>query len=163
MDEVEIRLATYEDKKYLVKWLSDPDTLRWYPMSNEREIEDAANIWISYVKYKAVITALYNGQPAGIANLYLQHLKKVSHQCLLAIVVGKDFRNKGIGTRLIQELIKMGQEQFHLKYLHLEVYENNPAFSLYQRLGFEKFGEQKNFIKEQDRYRSKIFMQRKLV
>jgi len=163
MSKIEIKKSTHEDVEYIREWLKDPETLQWYPMSNDREIEDAALFWISFVKYGAVLTAYYNDEVAGIINLYLQPYQKFSHQCLMAIIVKNGFRGKGIGTKLIQEIGKCAKEKFNVKFLHLEVYENNPAIRLYEREGFIKFGEHKHFIKNLDgSYLSKIFMQKQL-
>jgi len=163
MSKIEIKESKPEDMKYIRKWLSDPETLKWYPMCNDREIEDAAIFWISFVKYGAVLTAYYNNEAAGIVNLYLQPYQKFSHQCLLAIIVKNEFRGKGIGTKLIQEIEKRAKEKFNIKFLHLEVYENNPAVRLYERQGFVEYGEHKHFIKNLDgSYQSKKLMQKQL-
>lgn len=157
-----IRLAEEADQKYIVSWLLQPGVLEGFPLFDLREVEDAARIWISYTKFGAVLTALWEGVPCGIANLYLQPYKKLAHQCLLAIVVDEKFRGKGVGTRLLRALEKLAKEKFHIEVLHLEVYENNPAVRLYERLGFQKYGRQPHFIKDGKRYLAKIFMQKVL-
>lgn len=160
-DKLKIRLSQNDDAKYLTKWLDDEDILRWFPMSNKVEIEDAVRIWMSYTKYKAVITAEWEGIPCGIANFYIQTYKKLAHQSLFAIIVAKEYRSKGIGTALIQELIKLAKENFKLKILHLEVYKGNPAQRLYERLGFVQYGVHKKFLKDQRGvYYDKIMMQK---
>jgi ribosomal protein S18 acetylase RimI-like enzyme len=164
MLNIEIKKSKLEDIKYIIEWLKDPNTLKWYPMYNEREIEDAARFWISFVKYGAVLTAYYNKKACGLINLYLQPYQKFKHQCLFAIVVKEGLRGKGIGSRLLEEIQTLAKNDFNIKFLHLEVYENNPAVNLYKRHGFVKFGEQKNFIKNLDgKYMSKIFMQKQLI
>jgi putative acetyltransferase len=160
--KIEIRLAVPEDGKYLKKWLFEPGVLRWFPMCNEREVDDAVKLWMDYVKDQAVLTALCDGKPCGICNLYLQPYEKFKHQCLMAIVVGEAYRNKGIGRLLIEELMKIAKEKHHIEILHLEVYEGNPAYYLYEKMGFKKFGFQKHFIKEKNSYLGKTFMQKAL-
>ncbi|HSX04724.1 MAG TPA: GNAT family protein, partial [Rhabdochlamydiaceae bacterium] len=59
-------------------------------------------------------------------------------------------------------LMKLAKEKFNIELLHLEVYEHNPAVRLYKRLGFKEFGIQRHFIKEDDKYVGKIYMQRNL-
>lgn len=161
-DPLTIRLAEEADQTYLVEWLLQPGVLEGFPLSDLREVEDAARIWLSYSKYQAVLTALWNDVPCGIANLYLQPYKKLAHQCLFAIVVDEKHRGKGIGTRLLQELMNMAKERFQIELLHLEVYEKNPAIHLYERLGFERYGIQRRFLKDEGRYLAKILMQKKL-
>ena len=157
-----IRFSEESDQKYLVDWLLQPGVLEGFPLADLREIEDAARIWISYAKHNAVLTALWDGVPCGIANLYLQPYQKMAHQCLFAIIVDENYRGKGIGTQLMQELMALAKERFKLEFLHLEVYEGNPAINLYRRLGFEQYGFQRHFIKDQGRYIGKIMMQKYL-
>lgn len=162
MDSLTIRPALEADHKYLVEWLLQPGVLKWFPLSDLREVEDAARIWMSYSKQGAVLTALWDGVPCGIANLYLQPYKKLAHQCLFAIIVDETYRGKGVGTRLLEALIALGKEKFKLEMIHLEVYEGNPAIRLYRRMGFVQYGSQRHFIKDEGRYLAKILMQKKL-
>lgn len=157
-----IRFGEEADLNYLVEWLLQPNVLQWFPLSDTKEVEDAARIWISYAKYGAVLTALWDGVPCGIANLYLQPYPKLAHQCLFAIIVDENVRNKGIGTQLLTELMILAKDRFKIELLHLEVYEGNPAIHLYERLGFERYGLQRHFIKSEGRYTSKIMMQKRL-
>jgi len=163
---ISIRVAVESDQKYLVEWLLQPKVLEWFPLSDLREIEDAARIWMSYSKQGAVFTALWDGVPCGIANLYLQPYKKLAHQCLFAIIVDEKYRGKGVGTALLNELMAQAKAVFNIKILHLEVYDGNPAKRLYERLGFVEYGIQKHFVKEQidgqKIYRAKVLMQKYL-
>jgi putative acetyltransferase len=108
------------------------------------------------------LTAEYNGIPCGMANLYIQPYKRLAHTCLLSIIVKEEMRGKGVGKKLLEQLMKHAKEKFKIEILHLEVYEGNPAKHLYDRLGFKEFGCQTHFIKENGNYRGKIFMQKYL-
>lgn len=157
---LKIRKGVLEDEKYLVEWLLQPNVLEGFPLTDLREVEDAARIWISYAKFGAVLTALIDDTPCGIANLYLQPYKKLSHQSLFAIIVDEKHRGKGIGKKLLEELVSLAKNTFKIELLHLEVYEGNRALSLYQRLGFEEYGRHTHFLKDQGVYRTKILMQK---
>jgi RimJ/RimL family protein N-acetyltransferase len=159
---INVRVTVPGDAPFLTRWLNDEEILRWFPMMNEREIEDAVNLWVSYAKIGACFTAEDRGRPVGMANLYIQPYKKLAHQCLLSIIVDKEYRSRGIGKMLVEQLIKAGKEQFNLSMLHLEVYEGNPAIRLYERMGFVPFGRQSRFIKDRGEYIGKIMMQRKV-
>ncbi len=156
------RTTIADDAPYLLRWLSDPKILRWFPMFDAREIEDAVRIWIGYSKIEAGITALYHSEPCGMANLYIQPYKKLAHTCLFSIIVSEEMRGKGVGKQLLDHLMKYAKEKFKIEILHLEVYEGNPAKHLYERAGFKEFGCQTHFIKENGKYIPKIFMQRNL-
>lgn len=162
MNHISIRMGEDADQKYIVEWLLQPGVLKWFPLTDLREIEDAARIWISYAKQNAVLTALWDGAPCGIANLYIQPFKKLAHQCLFAIIVDERYRGKGVGTQLLGDLIELAKNRFHIELLHLEVYEHNPAIGLYRKFGFEEYGIQKHFLKEDGVYTSKVLMQKVL-
>ena len=161
-DHLTIRFGEESDQKYLVDWLLQPGVLDGFPLNDLREIEDAARIWMSYAKHKAVLTALWDGVPCGIANLYLQPYQKMAHQSLFAIIVDEKYRGKGIGAKLLRELMELAKERFKLEYIHLEVYQGNPAINLYRRLGFEQYGIHRRFMKDKGRYLDKILMQKYL-
>lgn len=161
-EHVTIRFGEDADQKYLIEWLLQPGVLDGFPLNDIREIEDAARIWISYAKHHAVLTALWDGVPCGIANLYLQPYEKMAHQCLFAIIVDEKYRGKGVGAKLMRELMKLAKERFKLEFLHLEVYQGNPAIDLYRRLGFKQYGVHKKFMKDKGQYIDKILMQKYL-
>lgn len=163
MEGLKIRFSELSDAKYMSKWLDDEKILRWFPMTTQAEIEDSVKVCMGYVKYNAILTAVYNGEVCGIACLYLQGFKKFSHQCLFVIVLDQNFRGKNIGTELMKELMQLAKERFKIEILHLEVYDTNPAMHFYEKLGFEKYGYQSKFIKEKEgTYLGKILMQKHL-
>lgn len=162
MAEIATRFAEESDAQLLVSWLMQPGVLRWFPLYDLKEVEDAARIWMYNAKQQAVLTALLDGVPCGIATLYLQPYRKLVHQCLFAIVVDEAYRGRGVGTKLLTDLMALGKERFQLKFLHLEVYDGNPAADLYRKLGFEQYGFQRRFIKDQGEYIGKILMQKRL-
>ena len=160
MSEISVRISEEEDGKFLRKWLMDPLVLRWFPLDNEREVDDAIRIWLSYKDIGCSFTGCINGIPCGMAVLYLHRYKKLRHQSLFAIIVDDNYRGRGIGTKIFNYLKQEAQEKFSLEILHLEVYEGNPAKTLYDRLGFAQYGIQEEFLKEKDgTYRDKINMQ----
>jgi len=57
---------------------------------------------------------------------------------LTDIALLTEYRNAGIGTGLIQDLMKEAAES--AKPLHLHVLETSPAVRLYERLGFSRLG-----------------------
>jgi len=55
----------------------------------------------------------------------------------------------------------LAKDKFRIELLHLQVYAENPAVRLYQRLGFTEFGRQNQWIKEIDgTYTGRVFMER---
>ncbi|MGR3973041.1 MAG: N-acetyltransferase [Candidatus Rhabdochlamydia sp.] len=157
-----IRLFQEEDEHALTCWLRDPVNLQWFPMTTEWEIQDAIRIWKGHMAYKSAFTAEYEGKAVGMGVLYLQPFEKLAHQCCFAIIVHEAYRNQGVGRALISHFEQQAQETFALQFLHLEVYENNPAIHLYHKMGFVELGRHPRFIKDNGVYLDKILMQKKL-
>ncbi|MCH9611415.1 MAG: hypothetical protein S4CHLAM81_11730 [Chlamydiales bacterium] len=158
--ELKFRYTTEADAPYLKDWLLEPGVLAGFPMCDEKEVNDSVKHWISFYRYKSSLTVEHEGEPVGLATLCLMPYKKLAHQCLVSIIVTEKMRGKGVGTQLLNNLFHLAKEYFGIEVLYLEVYEGNPAISLYRRFGFETIGEQKHFMKEKGRYVSKIVMER---
>lgn len=66
------------------------------------------------------------------------------------IVVKKDNRNLGIGSKLLEEIIKISKS-LKAKSITLEVNENNlPAIKLYKKYGFNQVGLRKKYYNNKD-------------
>lgn len=161
-ETLDMRYTEPDDARYLREWLAEPGVLRWYPMRDPSEIEDSINRWIGFYKYKSSLTATLDGKPCGIATLFIQPYRKLAHQCQFGIIVDQHCRGKGVGSSLIKNIMHLGKTYFGIELLHLEVYEGNPAKRLYDRFGFEEFGRQKHWIKDDGEFVGRIFMERTL-
>ncbi|MBA3239033.1 MAG: GNAT family N-acetyltransferase [Parachlamydiaceae bacterium] len=157
---IQIRYTEMTDAKYLKEWLLQPSVARWFPMYDEVEVEDAVGRWISFCRYKCSLTAVYEGVPCGLTTLYLQPYRKLAHQTEFGIIVGDQYRGKGVGTQLLTSLMQMAKENFNIELLHLTVYAENPAIRLYRRFGFQEFGRQTHWLKDDGIYAGRIFMER---
>ena len=73
-------------------------------------------------------------------------LKKIFDQAdIMNIVIKKTYRNQGIGTLLLENLILLAKD-LNISTLFLEVNEQNkPAIHLYEKLGFKKLGVRKKY------------------
>ena len=78
-------------------------------------------------------------QVDGVDTGYLQVSESAEEVSLAQIHLAAPFRSRGIGTRLIRELMRDARAKG--KSVSLAVVRNNPAFSLYWRLGFRVVGE----------------------
>ena len=69
---------------------------------------------------------------------------------IMNIVTKKSYRNKGIGSILLQYLIDLSYN-LNLKQITLEVNESNlSAISLYKKFDFKKIGLRKNYYNSQN-------------
>jgi ribosomal protein S18 acetylase RimI-like enzyme len=79
---------------------------------------------------------LVKGNPAG--RLYVNRREDEIH--ILDIALLPEFRNLGIGTAILRDLMAEAVSTNRAVLLHVEIF--NPAMKLYERLGFAKAGDQ---------------------
>ena len=97
----------------------------------------------------------------GIAGFVRGERTKTRHRGeIVAMYVDPGFRGQRIGEHLLRALLEAvfgldGVEQVHLT----AVADNRAAVGLYERLGFETFGVQKNYFKYGGRSWDQSFMQ----
>lgn len=159
-----MRYTIVKDGNALTEWFHEDEILDWFPIAKtQHDIDAAVKFWIDYSKLNSSLTAEIDGCPCGLATLFLQPYAKVAHQSEIGIIVNKEWRGKGVGTILLGNLEQLAKDNFNLEFLHLQVYEKNPAISLYKRLGFIEFGRHETWIKEKNgKYRECLFMSCKI-
>lgn len=157
---VRLRYTILDDARYVKEWLNQEGVLKAFPCKEPAEVDDSVKHWVGFSKYKCSLTAIVDDKPVGIGTLNLMPYRKVMHQCLISLLVDEKVRNKGIGTLLLNNLIHLAKAEFKLEVLYLEVYDGNPAVSLYERFGFREVGYQKHFMKDEGEYVGKITMER---
>ena len=76
--------------------------------------------------------------------------RRMKHRGDLAISVAKDYWNKGIGSKLLDNIIVFAREN-DFQIIDLQVRSDNKrAIHLYEKYGFEKIGEHPAFFKISD-------------
>ncbi len=107
----------------------------WSRQSVESELANENSVFIVAVEGEKVIG--YIGMSVVIDEGYIFN-----------VAVNADFRRKGVGTALINELVTYGKKN-DLCFITLEVRESNQAaISLYSDFGFIKVGERKNYYSD---------------
>lgn len=78
---------------------------------------------------------------------------------IMNIVTKKSYRNQGIGSLLLENLITISHK-LNLNSINLEVNEeNNEAIHLYKKFGFQELGIRKNYYKN----KNAIIMKKELI
>jgi putative acetyltransferase len=155
----DIRYTNTTDEPYLRQWMSAPGMLHWFPMLQEKEVEDAIQCWIGFSRFNCSLTATINGIPCGIGTLFLMPYQKVSHHCLIKIIVDPQHQRKGIGSSLLKNLKHLAKNYFHLELMHVEVFEGNPLHSLLLKHDFQEFARQERYVKENGKYLTRILLE----
>ncbi len=100
---------------------------------------------------------LYDGNLAGRVILSTEH----NDLHLIDIAVLSDFRNRGIGTAILENLFeKSRRTKLPIRFY---VEKNNPAFRLYERLGFETIADVQTHFQMQWREQSEQIQPKNLT
>jgi len=104
------------------------------------------------------VAARVNGELVGGATIEPRQ-GKASHRAYFGIYIKKEFRNMGIGTRLINKIIEIARQK-KIEIIELTVFAlNQRALNVYSKFGFQEVGRVKDGIKFLDgTYTDEIIM-----
>ena len=123
----------------------------------EREVEfslEQVKSRIAPTKDRFVLGALHNGELVGIVTFMRESGLKMCHKGnVFGMYVKPDFRGKSIGKLLLTELIEQAKQCEGLEQINLTVVaDNHSAKKLYESLGFEVYGTERNALKFEGNY-----------
>lgn len=127
---IEKMTSGYLDDVYIIETecFSHP----WSKQSLEEELNNETSLFLVAKEENEVIG--YIGMSIVIDEGYIFN-----------VAVRESYRNKGVATALINELVTYGKKN-NFSFITLEVRESNlPAISLYSKFGFIKAGERKDY------------------
>ncbi len=88
--------------------------------------------------------------------------RRMSHRGEFCIAVAKEYWNRGIGSRLLEEILAFARKN-SFEVLDLQVRsDNKPAICLYEKFGFQKTGTHPAFFKIDGQYIAFDYMSLKL-
>lgn len=160
---MKFRRAVDSDMAWLANEWSDRRNLESiHPMmNNPLEIEDSVKNVFIYPN-RVLIMANDDNSPIGLAQLDISSFKKHSHVAFFCMLINRDYRGKGLGTKLLHELMRMAKDEFKIEVLFLDVFSENRAINLYKRVGFVQCGSEARFMKEGLKYLEKVCMYKEL-
>jgi ribosomal protein S18 acetylase RimI-like enzyme len=111
------------------------------------------------------IGAFVEEKLVGVVAFIREQKTKMRHKgSVFAMYVTPSHRGKGIGKRLLEELIERAKKLNGLEQLHLTVVANNEAaVQLYRSLGFEVYGNERKSMKYEGQYWDEWLMVRFLT
>ena len=105
-----------------------------------------------------MLVAVCDGEIVANSSIESNRILRYSHRAELSITVLRDFWGRGIGTRLMKEMIDFSRG-VGIEVLHLEVRSDNlRAKYLYEKFGFKKYATFHKFFKIDDEYYDADFM-----
>ncbi len=94
-----------------------------------------------------------NGKEIGRAFLFIlkNDLRNREYGFMEDVMVDEEYRGQGIGTQLLNELIKTAKETKLYKIIGTSRHEREKVHALYRKLGFEDFGKEfKMYLEKMD-------------
>ena len=127
------------------------------------EIDWFAAFYKRLLKGDAVASvAEVDGKVVGLCDINRWVLAEdVRHRGELGIAILKEYRGRGIGTKLIKSTIKKAKGKFGIVWLGAFA-TNKDAVKLYEKCGFKKYGFAKKFFKRKNHYIDEYFLYMKL-
>lgn len=156
--DFDIRYSELSDGAHLEEWFLDPLVCDDFPFEFE-ERGDALKNWIGFSRYKASLTATIQNTPVAIGTLFLMPYKKVAHHCSFYLIVDPEHRRKGVGTSMVRNLLHLAKSRFRLESVHAEIYQPSKLLSILNRLQFEQFAIQENFVKSESCSRARLLLE----
>lgn len=134
--EMSIRPLHPDDAAQLHAMRSCPGVMRQNPMRPYPTLQQAQGWLAKLAAPSMAIAALVGDTLVGAADLHPGALRR-AHSGWLGISVHDDWQGKGVGTRLMAELIDAADNWYGLRRLELNVFaDNHRAIALYRKFGF---------------------------
>ena len=168
--EVVLRNARPEDSEALIEYLKVTSGETPYLIREPDEISLSMEDEEKFIQAKIeddkelMLVAFVDGKHVGNCSLMkLASYKRYSHRCDVAIALYKDYCGCGIGKAMLQTVLEVAKE-VGFEQAELEVMaENKNAISLYEKLGFKKYGTFPGNMKYADgKYMDAYWMMKKL-
>lgn len=159
-----IRETCEEDARAITDMINNVASEKRYIVTEKsREDWDKAVSEIREEERGLLIVAQVNGKVVGMGHLTKGKWEKNRHVGFLGMVILKEFREIGIGTAMMDYMMRWaGQEQ--LEKISLSVFSTNKrAIRLYQKFGFELEGTIKRQYKIEGKYVDELFMRKFLT
>ena len=136
--------TTAGETEFLLRY---PEECAKYTPEGEKALFDRVNASDN----EAMLVCLVDGKIVGNCQISWSSGIKTRHRADVAIAIIKEFWNQGIGTRLLQELIHIAEENENILQMELEFVEGNSrARALYEKMGFRITGVKPNAIRLKD-------------
>ncbi len=162
---ITIAKAKKEDAEMIIEYLNliggESDNLLFGENEFHMSIEDEMSFIerVSNCDTSALFVAKIGDEIVSIGGIMSSPRKRIAHQADISVSVKKKYWKLGIGTVMMNELIRFAKGNNITEIIHLGVNSNNvSAIHLYKKLGFVEIGRYEKFFKFNDSYGDEILM-----
>lgn len=145
---IELQLFEETDIDRLISWVKSPEfLLQWagpvftYPLDRDqlmKHLEETKGKNPKRIIYKVVDTEAKK----IVGHIEWNNIDRENHSATVSrVLAAPDARGKGIGTAMVNEMIRIGFEELNLHRIELRVFDfNRNAIKCYENAGFKKEG-----------------------
>jgi len=160
-----LRKPMIEDAEKIVEYLNivggESDNLLFgkdeFHLTIEQEKEYIINL--SNNPNALMVLGIVEDNIVSIAQINSSNRKRIAHNSEIAISVRKDYWGNGIGSAMMEELIRFAKEYGTIRNISLGVKASNKnAIILYEKFGFQKIGLHKNYFNVNGSFDDEILM-----
>jgi RimJ/RimL family protein N-acetyltransferase len=170
MKDVIIRQAKPQDAEGIIahgiEIAREPDIYMPYtPKEADVPVEEEKGKIINHLEVgNLFLVAEAEEKIIGVFTCVVDHSLAITrHTAVLGMSVDRNYRNRGIGTEMMERAIRWAQERSIVR-LELEVYaENVAAIRLYKKYGFEVEGRKRMYAYQRGRYYDSLIMSRLFI
>lgn len=164
-DHLILRKPMIDDAEKMVEYLNtvggESDNLLFgkdeFRLTIEQEMEYIKNI--SKDTNTLMILGIIDSNIVSVAQISSNNRKRIAHNSEISISVKKEYWRTGIGSIVMEELIRFGKEHNTIKNISLGVRSSNVnAIKMYEKFGFIKVGIHKNFFNIEGNFYDEILM-----
>jgi RimJ/RimL family protein N-acetyltransferase len=163
---ITIREARPDDAGQMIRLIkevvAEPDiNIPLTPDEFDIGVEEEVEIIEEYARSdnSIFLVAEDNGSIVGLLNLKGGHRRANRHATTLGMSIHRDYRNQGLGTRMMRQAVQWASENPIVKRIELQVYvRNTPAIHLYENFGFRIEGQRRHVFFQNGEYMDDLIM-----
>lgn len=163
--EVYLRAIEPEDAHPMIRWENNPENWKisntLVPFSKnliEQYVNSAQNI-LETKQVRFIICLRKNDLAIGTIDLF--EFDPIHQRAGVGVLIGdSSYRKRGYADEALKLLIKYSFDRLQLHQLFCHIFETNEAsIKLFERNGFEKSGERKEWVRTQNGWETEMFYQ----
>lgn len=164
MNELRVRPAVLDDAARIIDLMRllahEPDNgLLFSSRDFNRTVDDQRRLIGTLPGNSLLLVATANGEIIGYLDCQGGTFPAVRHTARIAVMVREDWRNRGVGTALMQAVVDWARGNPVVHRLELDVFPNNArAIHVYEKVGFVVEGRKRGAYFKEDRYQDALLM-----